>query len=485
MANLDATIQTLLQRLEQVTGRLEGVEKQLAAGGGAAAPSGGSSAAAAAGNAEAESSPSVVDFDALVNEHLKAYYDASEKIGAEVAEQANLVKTAIAEQRKLLVIAAQSKKPDDKTAQELLQPLSKAMGDVSQIKETALKNKTKFPNNLSTLAEGIAALGWVAVTPTPGPHINDMRGGSEFYSNRILKEFKGVDATQVAFVTGFNGFLKELFTYVKKHHTTGLSWNPRGGDAKAAAGSSKPAAAPKAAGGPPPPPPADFLKQAAAQPAQSAQAGPDMGNVFAAINKGTDVTSGLKKVTADMKSKNRTDKTSVVPASAAKPKSEKADTSKKGPAKLALEGNKWVVENQTNNTDIVIADTEPKHTVYVYRCDNSKIVIKGKINSVVVDDCKKSGVVFENAIASCEVVNCKGVEIQCTGKVPSIAIDKTSGIQLYLSADSLESEIVTSKSDSMNVVIPGIDDIVELPVPEQFKTLVRNNRLVTEAVQHV
>jgi adenylyl cyclase-associated protein len=93
--------------------------------------------------------------------------------------------------------------------------------------------------------------------------------------------------------------------------------------------------------------------------------------------------------------------------------------------------------------------------------------------------------VFENAIASCEVVNCKGVEIQCTGKVPSIAIDKTSGIQLYLSADSLESEIVTSKSDSMNVVIPGIDDIVELPVPEQFKTLVRNNRLVTEAVQHV
>lgn len=32
---------------------------------------------------------------------------------------------------------------------------------------------------------------------------------------------------------------------------------------------------------------------------------------MAALNRGSDVTTGLKKVTADMKTKNRTDRTGV------------------------------------------------------------------------------------------------------------------------------------------------------------------------------
>jgi len=152
-----------------------------------------------------------------------------------------------------------------------------------------------------------------------------------------------------------------------------------------------------------------------------------------------------------------------------------------------LEGNKWCVENQDDNNNILIADTEPKHTVYIYKVDRSVIHIKGKVNSICIDSCNKIGVVFDNAIAVVELVNSSSVELQVTGKVPSFAIDKCGAIQLILSKDCLDAEIVSSKSDSMNVLIPvqGEQDLVELAIPEQFKTTISNGKLVTHSLEHV
>ena len=44
-----------------------------------------------------------------------------------------------------------------------------------------------------------------------------------------------------------------------------------------------------------------------------------------------------------------------------------------------------------------------------------------------------------------------------TGKVPIISIDKTDGIQVYLSDASVACEIVSAKSSEMNVSIPKDD----------------------------
>lgn len=41
------------------------------------------------------------------------------------------------------------------------------------------------------------------------------------------------------------------------------------------------------------------------------------------------------------------------------------------------------------------------------------------------------------------------------GKVPTISIDKTDGCQIYLSPDSLDVEVVSSKSSEMNILIPA------------------------------
>jgi adenylyl cyclase-associated protein len=72
--------------------------------------------------------------------------------------------------------------------------------------------------------------------------------------------------------------------------------------------------------------------------------------------------------------------------------------------------------------------------------------------------------------------------------VPTILIDGTDGGQIYLSPGSLDVEIVTSKSSSINVSLPvgGEEEGIfeEKAVPEQMKTVVKNGKLVTTIVEH-
>jgi hypothetical protein len=54
----------------------------------------------------------------------------------------------------------------------------------------------------------------------------------------------------------------------------------------------------------------------------------------------------------------------------------------------------------------------------------------GKVNNIVMDRCTKSGMVFEDVIAASELVNCSSVQMQCTGSVTSLNIDKCDGVQV-------------------------------------------------------
>jgi len=487
MAGLEQAIANLVNRLETITGRLENVEKQLASGA-SLAPAGGSAAAPAGG--DGSSSAAVKDYDDLIATYVKPLAAVTQKIGSdELKNQVALIEKLADAQRNFIATAAASKKPDAATIESLLAPSVKLISEITAIRD---KNRTsKQFNHLSTISEGVPAFGWVVVTPTPGPYVNEARASSEFYSNKILVEFKKKDETQVEWVHNWNTFMKDLATYIKKHHTTELAWNPRGGDASAAA------AAPAPSGGAPAPPkpPSAPLAPPAGPPAASGKAAADPSALFAALSKGEAITSGLKKVEkSQMTHKNpELRATSVVPAEAAPKKATPAASSakagpKKGTPKFELQGNKWVVEFQDGNKSIEINETEPKQSVYIYKSDNSVVKINGKVNSIAIDGCHKTGIVFQDAISSCEAVNSGSIEIQVLKSVPAITIDKCSGVQIYLSKDSLHTEVVTSKSDQMNVLIPGAkegDDLIELAVPEQYKTFVKGSRLVTETMEHV
>eukprot|EP01120_Amphizonella_sp_Union-15-10_P014120 TRINITY_DN673_c0_g1_i1.p1 TRINITY_DN673_c0_g1~~TRINITY_DN673_c0_g1_i1.p1 ORF type:complete len:390 (+),score=94.41 TRINITY_DN673_c0_g1_i1:2-1171(+) len=169
------------------------------------------------------SSGSEKEFSNLIADHLNSYYVISEKLGGPVAEQAKLFKQAVDKELELISKATKTKKPSPQELQTLLAPISDVMGKITEIKD---KNRgNKYFNNLSTVAEGTPALGWVSVEPTPGPFVSETIGSSEFWSNKILKDFKGKDEEQVNWVKGFNGFLKGLVPYIKQYHTTGLSWS--------------------------------------------------------------------------------------------------------------------------------------------------------------------------------------------------------------------------------------------------------------------
>jgi len=118
-----------------------------------------------------------------------------------------------------------------------------------------------------------------------------MNDAGQFYTNRVLKDWKDKDKKHVEWTKAWVATLAELQVYVKDHHTTGLVWNPKGVDAKSLAKSSPPP--PPPAGGPPlppPPPPPGLFDDVGKAEEDPSKAG--RGALFAEINQGADITKG-------------------------------------------------------------------------------------------------------------------------------------------------------------------------------------------------
>uniref|UniRef100_A0A8C0XP04 C-CAP/cofactor C-like domain-containing protein n=1 Tax=Castor canadensis TaxID=51338 RepID=A0A8C0XP04_CASCN len=238
---------------------------------------------------------------------------------------------------------------------------------------------------------------------------------------------------------------------------------------------------------PPPPPPGppplfeNEDRQEESSPSRSA--------LFAQLNQGEAITKGLRHVTDDQKTyKNPSLRAQGQTQSPTKthtpsPTSPKSHSPQKHAPVFELEGKKWRVEYQEDRNDLVISETELKQVAYIFKCDKSTLQIKGKINSITIDNCKKFGLVFDNVVGIVEVINSKDIQIQVMGRVPTISINKTEGCHIYLSEDALDCELVSAKSSEMNVLIPQDGDYREFPVPEQFKTVWDGSKLVTEPAE--
>lgn len=469
-----AELANLVQRLEVAVGRLESMS-------GPGGSAGGSAGGAVCAYVEA--------FDEIVGGPLAQYLSLSQKIGGDVQKHAEMVKQGFSSQRQLLITASSSQKPSDTVLTSLLQPVSKSIQQVQSFREQ--NRSSPLFNHLSAVSESVPALGWVAMAPKPCPFVKEMQDAAMFYTNRVLKDYKEKDKTHVDWVKAYINIWTELQNYIKQHHTTGLTWSKSGPVASAsAAPPSAPAGgcpAPPPPG--PPPPPMDLGGSSGG----GDSAADKRNELFASINKGSDITKGLKHVSDDQKThKNpnlRTQGASVRtgpkpfsspsarPAAAAPP-------TRTLPPVLELDGKKWKVENQEGVQDLVIDKTELKQVVYAYKCNKSTLQVKGKINSITVDNCKKMGLVFDDVVGIVEVINCKDVKVQVMGKVPTISINKTDGCHVYLSSDSLSCEIISAKSSEMNVLVPDKDgEFTEIPVPEQFKTVWDGKKLVTTATE--
>jgi len=446
--------------LKSIQSRLSAIEAKVGTGGG------GASAGAAAGGDGEGGSAAAEAYQELIDEHISAFKAACEAIGGDTAPLGNLVEQAALATKALIQTASESKAPDASAMQGVLGPLSGKIQEIVAYRDA--HRATKEKNTLWAIAESAGAFGWVAVPKTPGPYVKEMVGSAQFYTNKILREFKGKDENQVAFANSYVDFHNAVIGYIKQYHTTGLTWNPNGGVAKAPATPAAPAAAP-----------APKKAPAAAKPAAKAGGA----GLFAELNKGDGITSALKKV--DRSQTNKDKKISgVVKAKAAPVKKAAAP---KQPPVCELRGNKWAIDFQFHPEQPITIEVEKRQAVNIYKCDGAVIIIKGICNSILIDNCKKTGVVFDGAVSTCEIVNSQSIKVQALQAVPTVSIDKTAGAQVILSKDSMDTEIVTGTSSELNVIFPGATDDadpIELPIPEQFKTVVKEGKLVTEQVDH-
>lgn len=247
-----------------------------------------------------------------------------------------------------------------------------------------------------------------------------------------------------------------------------------------------------------------------------------MGGVFAQLNKGESVTSGLKKVDkSQMTHKNPAlrasgtvpEKDNTSPTSSAhdisrsrspgpeiKPKppsmrqnsstsQQKIQSQPKKEPKKELDGNKWLIENHDSPSLPIDVNVTLNQSVLITKCKNTTIMLKGKANAVSIDNSPKCQILVETLVSSIDVIKCPGFAVQITGSVPTIMLDQVDGGSIYLCNESLGTEVFTSKCSSINIVLPPEseeegDDSTECPLPEQIRTVVREGRLVSEIVEH-
>eukprot|EP00732_Lithocolla_globosa_P003357 Lithocolla_globosa_v1_NODE_2649_length_1920_cov_123.360858.p1 type:complete len:577 gc:universal NODE_2649_length_1920_cov_123.360858:1870-140(-) len=170
-------------------------------------------------------------YDDIINDTLKTFNEAGKAIGGEVEQVTELCCKTFVAQGEFLIKVSKSKNPDNaETFQKLLTDTSTNLGATQAYRDEHRKSRN-LDNHFATLSESIPALGWVMVPDKPAPYVGDMKGAGEFFSNRILKEFKQSDEKQVAWAKAWAALFVALQKYVKMYHTTGLVWNKNGGDA--------------------------------------------------------------------------------------------------------------------------------------------------------------------------------------------------------------------------------------------------------------
>lgn len=433
-------------------------------------------------NDDTEIPPSLKAYDEHMANKVTPFIDACNSIPGLKETGSNIQKIWLGI-RTIIEIGTQCKKPSD--VPSVLMPKLQPVQDAMKAIQMARLDR-KFDYHIKGITEMLTCVSWVIMSspPAPSSFIKDTVGSTDFWTNKIRKEFKGKDEDQIKFCDTMKAMIFDLSAYVKEYHLSGLMWNPRGvaidafqPSTAAAPGSTEKVEEKPAIGGGG----ADIMKELTTK----------------RTSDGNSAASGLRKVTRDQqtwrkefKGSNSSTVSTSSTNSAVKPSQIKATqkaVSKTPVCQFKALGSKWIVEYQTKisnpNGLCTIEIKDPKEQVYIYKCEEATIQIKGKLKGVVLDSCKKTNLIFESAISSCEVVNSKSVQIQSTGVCPSFSIDKTDGCLIYLSEEAVSvSSFVTSKSTEMNVSWKDekSGEQKEAPIPEQFIHRLKNGAVTSE-----
>lgn len=473
-------LSTLVARLEGVADRLEKGSPEGASGG--SAPS-----------AKADDPAIVLAFDQFFDSKAAAVEAAAATLGvADVIESTAFFLDQLRVLRSVLVATGRCRKPKDEEWGKFFGPASELCSKAGK----ACDNRSEYFSDRKAVAEAIQFIMMVTM-PNPSAGVQGAFEAMDFHGIKVMQK---KNPPETAWINALKTCLKDLSEWCKENCKMGLDWKPGGEDPipyfeacpLGSAAAPKAAAKGKGKGGPPPVPKGGFKapppveERFGSQPAP-APAGGGMGAIFEAIQ--TKGTGGLKKVTDDMKCKNMKDapvKEAAPKPKAAAPKAAAGRFTKgpKGPPRKELEKDiNWIIENYDGET-ITMDDVTIKQSVCMINCKNTTIRLGAKVKSIAVDGCERCAVVTKDVLSVVELVNSDRCQIQADGKVLMVSVDKCNGFGLWLKKESIDCEIVTSKSSEMNVTIPDPDggdlDTIEMPIPEQFVTKVVGKKTKTE-----
>jgi len=489
MAAVDLTpFNSILERLEGVAERLErGVA--LAGGGGAAD-----------GASGPEDCPLALSLDAVMKPKLSAVETAAKDSGiADLVPATEVFTKVCAMLRDGVAATGRCAKPKDQDWGEILAPVFK----LNQEAKGSFDKRSEYYDARSvtlTLCNICAMLAQMA----PKTHVQSVMEEMDFHGNKVIKK---QNPPETAWVRSIKEAMKALMEWCDENCKMGLIWKNGGEEAKAyfqanplGSGDSA-ASAPSAKGGgkgkaPPPPkggfqkpPPEGVLGAKAKASAPAPAAGGGMAAVFAGLQGFN--TGGLKKVTDDMKAKNRKDEPALEPkAKVAAPKAAAfsgAGWNKKGPRgppKKELERDiNWMIENYEGE-NVALDEATMQQLVCIINCKNATVHINTKVKNIGIDGCQKVNIVCHDVVSTVEFVNCDNCKLFTQGKVNCISLDKVDGGEIHLSEASLHAEVLTCKSVGLNVLIPDPDDKdgqpIEIPIPAQFVTRVTGKTAKTQ-----
>lgn len=228
-----------------------------------------------------------------------------------------------------------------------------------------------------------------------------------------------------------------------------------------------------------------------------------MSAVFAQLNQGDAITSGLRKVDkSEMTHKNPSLRAGATvperpssqgsisrsksPAPSKKPKPESMRARK--PPSKELEGNKWLLENFDNPGGIIEISAQQNQSILISRCNKTIVKVNNKANAISIDNCNGLSIIVDSLVSSLDVIKSAKFALQIDGVVPTLLLDQVDGATIYLGQQSLATEVFSSKCTAVNVMLPPKegtdDDTKECPVPEQIKSYVKDGVLVSEIVEH-
>jgi hypothetical protein len=165
------------------------------------------------------------------------------------------------------------------------------------------------------------------------------------------------------------------------------------------------------------------------------------------------------------------------------------------PGKVSTKRGIWTFENYERGRNISppTEDLVMKHGVLILNSKTSEFKIGAKIKAVNMDGCTKCKIYVGDLLSSLNVMNSSHIELFVNGAVPTISIERSQSVQIWLSKEAIAGnpDIMTWNNDQVNLMCPKTEngrDSVEVPIPQQFVSKLQGTygsfKVFTEPVKH-